>query len=76
MDNLLITCGCDEAIRLTFEASLSSSDTFLTIAPTYRGSITNAADLCNNIIECADYAINDYIKQKYNKRFIFKIFNS
>ena len=53
-DNILITAGCDEAIRLTFEASLESSSTFLTISPTYRGSITNAIDLCNNIIECSE----------------------
>lgn len=58
MDNLLITGGCDEAIRLTFEASLSSGDTFLTITPTYRGSITNAVDLCNNIIECTEDEID------------------
>lgn len=53
-DNMLITAGCDEAIRLTFEATLESSSTFLTIAPSYRGSITNAKDLCNNIIECGE----------------------
>jgi histidinol-phosphate/aromatic aminotransferase/cobyric acid decarboxylase-like protein len=50
MHNLLITGGCDEAIRLTFEACLNPGHTFLTIGPTYRGSITNAADLCNNIV--------------------------
>lgn len=54
IDNLLITAGCDEAIRLTFEACLSPEDTFLTIAPTYRGSVTNAADLCDNIVECSE----------------------
>lgn len=52
--NLLITGGCDEAIRLTFEACLSPGDKFLTITPTYRGSITNAIDLCDNIIECSE----------------------
>ena len=51
-DNILITAGCDEAIRLAFESTLESSSTFLTIAPTYRGSITNSIDLCDNIIEC------------------------
>lgn len=54
INNLLITGGCDEAIRLTFEACLHPNDRFLTIAPTYRGSITNAVDLCNNIIECSE----------------------
>jgi len=51
-NNILITAGCDEAIRLTFESSLESSSTFLTISPTYRGSITNSVDLCDNIVEC------------------------
>ena len=54
MDNILITGGCDEAIRLTFEATLDKSKKFLTISPTYRGSITNAIDLTDNIIECGE----------------------
>jgi|14_taG_2_1085336.scaffolds.fasta_scaffold00109_31 histidinol-phosphate/aromatic aminotransferase/cobyric acid decarboxylase-like protein len=54
MDNLLITAGCDEAIRLSFEATLSKYSVFLTIAPTYRGSISNSADLCDNIITCSE----------------------
>ena len=54
MDNILITGGCDEAIRLTFEATLDKSKKFLTITPTYRGSITNAIDLTDNIFECSE----------------------
>lgn len=54
MDNLLITAGCDEAIRLSFEATLEPDSVYLTIAPTYRGSISNSADLCNNTIICSE----------------------
>jgi histidinol-phosphate/aromatic aminotransferase/cobyric acid decarboxylase-like protein len=54
IDNLLITAGCDEAIRLSFEATLSKDSVFLTIAPTYRGSISNSVDLCENIITCSE----------------------
>ena len=43
-DNMLITGGCDEAIRLAFEAILHKNN-YLSINPTYRGADCNAADL-------------------------------
>jgi histidinol-phosphate aminotransferase len=44
-DNMLITGGCDEAIRLSFEAVLSNGDNYLSIHPTYRGAECNSVDL-------------------------------
>ena len=42
--HMLITGGCDEAIRLTFEATLYRNN-YLRINPTYRGAECNVADL-------------------------------
>jgi len=44
-DNILITAGCDEAIRLAFEATLTPASRFCSIRPTYRGAHSNAQDL-------------------------------
>ena len=52
--NMLITGGCDEAIRLTFEALLTNDTTYLSISPTYRGAETNAIDLVDSIHTCGE----------------------
>lgn len=52
-DNILITAGCDEAMRLTFEATLDSSKRLGYAMPTYRGVVNNSADLTSNI--CRDF---------------------
>ena len=44
-DNILITGGCDEAIRLSCEAILNKNNKLLHINPTYRGIIYNSQDL-------------------------------
>lgn len=44
-DSILITGGCDEAIRLSFESSLTEKSRYLSLQPTYRGAETNAVDL-------------------------------
>jgi histidinol-phosphate aminotransferase len=44
-DNMIITGGCDEAIRLSFEACINPGDNYLRIDPTYRGAECNVADL-------------------------------
>lgn len=53
-DNILITGGCDEAIRLTFEASMNEKTRYLHISPTYRGATTNSADLNPTTISCGE----------------------
>ena len=53
-DNMLITAGCDEAIRLSLEALLDKNTTYLTISPTYRGAETNAVDLVHSIHTCGE----------------------
>lgn len=45
IDNMIITGGCDEAIRLSFEACISPGKNYLRINPTYRGADCNVADL-------------------------------
>ena len=44
-DNILITAGCDEAMRLAFEATLTPAARYCSIRPTYRGAHSNAQDL-------------------------------
>lgn len=44
IDNILITGGCDGAIRVAFESILYKNN-YLSISPTYRGAECNAADL-------------------------------
>ena len=44
-NNILITGGCDEAIRLTFEATVNTKTRYLYPTPTYRGATTNIVDL-------------------------------
>ncbi|MBF85739.1 MAG: hypothetical protein CL489_14885 [Acidobacteria bacterium] len=49
-DNMIITGGCDEAIRLSFEACINppaylKKESYLRINPTYRGAECNVADL-------------------------------
>lgn len=51
-DNILITAGCDEAIRLAFEATLTPASRYLSITPTYRGAETNASDLNPLFFRC------------------------
>lgn len=49
-DNLLITNGCDEAMRLTFEACLNDRKTIGYQMPTYGGVVNNSADLTSNVV--------------------------
>jgi histidinol-phosphate aminotransferase len=51
-DSMLITGGCDEAIRLAFESSLEPGKKYLYISPTYRGANTNAIDLGPHMLTC------------------------
>jgi histidinol-phosphate/aromatic aminotransferase/cobyric acid decarboxylase-like protein len=61
--NMLITAGCDEAIRLSFEAVFPGS--FLSIKPSYRGAKTNASDLISTYytVEENSNKIADAIEQ-------------
>ena len=49
-DNLLITNGCDEAMRLTFEACLNERKCIGYKMPTYRGVVNNSADLAASVM--------------------------
>mgnify|MGYP000103059209 CR=1 FL=1 len=50
VDNILITNGCDEAMRLTFEACLNERKSIGYKMPTYRGVVNNSADLTDFVM--------------------------
>jgi histidinol-phosphate aminotransferase len=56
-DSILITGGCDEAIRLSFEAGLAPGKRYLSIDPTYRGAETNAVDLEPVFVKCTEQTV-------------------
>ena len=49
--NMLITGGCDEAMRLTFEALLDKDQVIGYKMPTYQGVVNNSADLTEQHVD-------------------------